>query len=77
MQSSSKVTPLCSEEVKRRYQDTALVIFKEQQRLVKNSGYLTYGSNRRTLFYTNYGNAPVLVHVSNKLAVNNKVCSLL
>ncbi|XP_011506199.1 PREDICTED: uncharacterized protein LOC105368776 [Ceratosolen solmsi marchali] len=58
-------------EIRRRYRDTALVIFKEQQLHQsrrnetsegKSRSYLSFGVNRRTVTYTNNGNEAVVVH---------------
>ncbi|XP_076183096.1 uncharacterized protein BRD3OS [Ptiloglossa arizonensis] len=52
---------LTKEEIHNRYQDTALVIFKEQQSKKEVSNYLTFGISRRTMEYSSYGNQPVIV----------------
>lgn len=56
-----EVVPLTKEDIHRRYQDAALVIFKEQQSSVKDTNYLTFGSSRRTMEYSSYGNQPVII----------------
>ncbi|CAL7947905.1 unnamed protein product [Xylocopa violacea] len=52
---------LTKEEIHKRYQDTALIIFKEQQSKKEVVNYLTFGTSRRTMEYSNYGNQPVIV----------------
>ncbi|XP_046740268.1 uncharacterized protein LOC124407791 [Diprion similis] len=44
-----------------RYQDTALVIFKEQQNRPRLQNYLSFGPSRKTMEYTNNGNDAVIV----------------
>ncbi|KAL2727063.1 uncharacterized protein V1478_007341 [Vespula squamosa] len=51
---------LTKEDIRKRYQDTALVIFKEQQNR-KEVNYLSFGASRRTMEYSNYGNQPVII----------------
>ncbi|XP_068083098.1 uncharacterized protein [Anabrus simplex] len=49
--------------IKQRYEDTAYTIFKEQQQELKSSrGFLSYGSSRRAVEYSNFGNGSVVVH---------------
>lgn len=50
---------LSKEEIHKRYQDISLIIFKEQSKREVN--YLTFGTSRRTMEYSNYGNHPVIV----------------
>ncbi|TGZ54768.1 uncharacterized protein [Temnothorax longispinosus] len=53
---------LSKEEIHRRYQDTAMTIFKEEQgRKKKIASYLSFGNSRRTMEYSNNGNHPVIV----------------
>ncbi|XP_031840715.1 uncharacterized protein LOC116430554 [Nomia melanderi] len=52
---------LTKEEIHKRYQDAALVIHKEQQTTREVVNYLTFGTSRRTMEYSNYGNQPVIV----------------
>ncbi|XP_043491928.1 putative uncharacterized protein BRD3OS [Polistes fuscatus] len=52
---------LTKEDIRRRYQDTALVIFKEQQNKKEVVNYLSFGTSRRTMEYSNYGNQPVII----------------
>ncbi|XP_076292985.1 uncharacterized protein LOC143215089 [Lasioglossum baleicum] len=52
---------LTAEEIHKRYQDTALIIHKEQQSKRDVVNYLTFGTSRRTMEYSNYGNQPVIV----------------
>ncbi|XP_011879925.1 PREDICTED: uncharacterized protein LOC105568680 [Vollenhovia emeryi] len=53
---------LSQEEIRKRYQDTALIIFKEEQgRKKKIVSYLSFGNSRRTMEYSNNGNHPVVV----------------
>ncbi|XP_033322048.2 uncharacterized protein LOC117218083 [Megalopta genalis] len=52
---------LTKEEIHNRYQDAALVIHKEQQSKKDAANYLTFGSSRRTMEYSSYGNQPVIV----------------
>ncbi|KZC08227.1 PREDICTED: uncharacterized protein LOC107186424 [Dufourea novaeangliae] len=52
---------LTKEEIHNRYQDTALVIHKDQQDKKEVVSYLTFGSSRRTMEYSSYGNQPVIV----------------
>ncbi|KAF7997179.1 hypothetical protein HCN44_005456 [Aphidius gifuensis] len=47
--------------IHKRYQDTAMIIFKEQQMKNDTMNYVTIGSSRRTIEYSNYGNQPVIV----------------
>ncbi|XP_012176180.1 uncharacterized protein LOC126916795 [Bombus affinis] len=49
------------EEIHKRYQDAALIIFKEQQSKKELVNYLTFGTSRRTMEYSSYGNHPVIV----------------
>ncbi|KAK2584762.1 hypothetical protein KPH14_007087 [Odynerus spinipes] len=51
---------LTKEDIRKRYQDTALVIFKEHQSK-KDVNYLSFGASRRTMEYSNYGNQPVII----------------
>ncbi|XP_024943944.1 uncharacterized protein LOC107270969 [Cephus cinctus] len=52
---------LTNEQIRRRYQDTSLVIFKEQQNKKEVVNYLSFGTSRRTMEYSNFGNQPVIV----------------
>ncbi|GAB1859565.1 hypothetical protein CAJAP_00644 [Camponotus japonicus] len=53
---------LSKEEIHKRYQDAAKVIFNEQQNRKKKVGsYLSFGSSRRTIEYSNNGNHPVII----------------
>lgn len=53
---------LSKEEIYKRYQDTAMIIFKEQQKRKKEvTSYLTFGNSRRTIEYSNNGNQPVII----------------
>ncbi|KAH0946418.1 hypothetical protein HN011_010925 [Eciton burchellii] len=53
---------LTKEEIHKRYQDTAIVIFKEgQSRKEKAVNYLSFGDSRRTIEYSNNGNHPVII----------------
>ncbi|XP_029677711.1 uncharacterized protein LOC115244295 [Formica exsecta] len=53
---------LSKEEIHKRYQDTAMVIFNEQQsRKKKVVSYLTFGSSRRTIEYSSNGNHPIII----------------
>ncbi|XP_017882451.1 putative uncharacterized protein BRD3OS [Ceratina calcarata] len=59
---SPEVKPLLTkEDIRERYQDTSLVIFKEQQNKKEIVNYLTFGTSRRTMEYSSYGNQPVIV----------------
>ncbi|XP_058799132.1 uncharacterized protein LOC131668741 [Phymastichus coffea] len=62
---------LTTDQIRRRYRDTSLVIFQEQYlyraRRVRESErerttYLSFGVNRRAVTYNNNGNEPVIVH---------------
>ncbi|KAK0159678.1 hypothetical protein PV327_010771 [Microctonus hyperodae] len=55
---------LTKEDIHRRYQDTALLIFQEQQNNKDVINYLTIGTSRRTVEYSNYGNDPVIIRRS-------------
>ncbi|XP_078045838.1 uncharacterized protein LOC144474625 [Augochlora pura] len=52
---------LTKEEIHNRYQDAALIIHKEQQSKRDAVNYLTFGTSRRTMEYSSYGNQPVIV----------------
>ncbi|XP_014486275.1 PREDICTED: uncharacterized protein LOC106750440 [Dinoponera quadriceps] len=52
---------LSREEIHRRYQDTAMVIFKELQSRRKEVNYLSFGDSRRTMEYSSNGNQPVII----------------
>jgi len=53
---------LSQEEIRKRYQDTAMIIFKEEQDREKNLvSYLSFGNSRRTIEYSNNGNHPVII----------------
>lgn len=74
---NNKSAILTEDEIKRRYQDTALVIFKEQQQKLKDgSGYLQYGTNRKGAMYSNYGNNAVVVHRKN-LIPQSQICAVM
>lgn len=51
---------LSKEEIHKRYEDTAKIIFNEQSRKKKVS-YLSFGSSRRTIEYSSNGNHPVII----------------
>lgn len=51
---------LTNEDIRKRYQDTSLVIYKEYQ-TKKEVNYLSFGPSRRTMEYSNYGNQPVII----------------
>ncbi|XP_053987119.1 uncharacterized protein LOC128891607 [Hylaeus anthracinus] len=62
---------LTKEEIHNRYQDAALVIFKEQSKK-EIVNYLTFGTSRRTMEYSSYGNQPVIVRrPTEALAIRN------
>ncbi|XP_023245613.1 uncharacterized protein LOC111642970 isoform X1 [Copidosoma floridanum] len=72
---ASALTP---HQIRQRYRDTSLVIFKEQQqyqlRKIRESerdltSYLSFGNNRRVMTYNSNGNEPVVVHRSTTNAV--------
>lgn len=74
---NNKSAILTEDEIKRRYQDTALVIFKEQQQKLKDGvGYLQYGTNRKGATYSNYGNNAVVVHRKN-LIPQSQICAVM
>ncbi|KAG7188047.1 hypothetical protein KM043_013213 [Ampulex compressa] len=52
---------LTREDIRRRYQDTSLLIFNEQQNRKETINYLSFGSSRRTMEYSSNGNQPVIV----------------
>ncbi|XP_076233150.1 uncharacterized protein LOC143178401 [Calliopsis andreniformis] len=52
---------LTKEEIHKRYQDTALIIFKEQEKKKDVVNYLSIGTSRRTMEYSSYGNQPVII----------------
>ncbi|KAL0124649.1 hypothetical protein PUN28_006482 [Cardiocondyla obscurior] len=53
---------LSKEEIHKRYQDTAKIIFQEgQSRKKEIDSYLSFGNSRRTMEYSNNGNQPVIV----------------
>ncbi|XP_011687945.1 PREDICTED: uncharacterized protein LOC105450046 [Wasmannia auropunctata] len=53
---------LSKEEIHKRYQDTAMIIFKEEQGRKKEIvSYLSFGNSRRTMEYSNNGNHPVII----------------
>ncbi|XP_032670355.1 uncharacterized protein LOC116843745 [Odontomachus brunneus] len=53
---------LSEEEIHKRYQDTAMVIFKEQQSRRKEVvNYLSFGDSRRTMEYSSNGNQTVVI----------------
>ncbi|CAK9812823.1 hypothetical protein ANTQUA_LOCUS7413 [Anthophora quadrimaculata] len=63
---------LTNDEIHKRYQDTSLTIFKEQQGKREVINYLTFGTSRRTMEYSNYGNQPVIVRrPAGSLATDN------
>ena len=50
------------QHVHRRYEDTALVIFRQYQKRPQHSvNYLTFGESRKTYSYSNYGNTAVVM----------------
>ncbi|KAK0073957.1 hypothetical protein PV325_008210 [Microctonus aethiopoides] len=55
---------LTKDDIHRRYQDIALLIFQEQQNNKDVINYLTIGTSRRTVEYSNYGNDPVIIRRS-------------
>ncbi|KDR09855.1 hypothetical protein L798_00403 [Zootermopsis nevadensis] len=69
-------------EIKRRYEDTSLAIFKEQQQNKHASNFLTFGTSRRTYEYSNNGNSSVIVRkpdelLSDQKFIESQVCVLL
>lgn len=53
---------LSNEEIHKRYEDAAMVIFNEQQSQKKKVvNYLSFGSSRRTIEYSNNGNHPIII----------------
>ncbi|EZA54305.1 hypothetical protein DMN91_006498 [Ooceraea biroi] len=53
---------LTKEEIQKRYQDTAMIIFKEEQRRKQEViNYLSFGNSRRTTEYSSNGNHPVII----------------
>ncbi|XP_020707353.2 uncharacterized protein LOC110116933 [Athalia rosae] len=49
-------------DVRKRYQDTALVIFREQlNRPERQGNYVSFGPSRKTMEYSNNGNDVVVV----------------
>ncbi|CAL1681838.1 unnamed protein product [Lasius platythorax] len=52
---------LSKEEIHKRYEDAAMVIFNEQQNKKKKVSYLSFGSSRRTIEYSSNGNHPVII----------------
>ncbi|KYN15512.1 PREDICTED: uncharacterized protein LOC108764954 isoform X3 [Trachymyrmex cornetzi] len=61
-ESPEVVIVLSKEEIHKRYQDTATIIFKEQQSRKKEIvSYLSFGNSRRTMEYSNNGNHPIII----------------
>lgn len=48
-------------DIKKRYEDTSLVIFKEQQQNKHHTNFLTFGTSRRTYEHNSNGNSSVVV----------------
>ncbi|KAL6255073.1 hypothetical protein P5V15_013407 [Pogonomyrmex californicus] len=64
-ESPEVIIVLSKEEIHKRYQDTALIIFKEEQSRKKEVvSYLSFGNSRRTMEYSRNGNHPVIIHKS-------------
>lgn len=59
-------------DIKQRYKDTCLVIFKEHQKNKQSTNFLKYGTSRRTYEYSNNGNSSVIVHKPDELTSNQK-----
>ncbi|XP_011145622.1 uncharacterized protein LOC105186840 [Harpegnathos saltator] len=55
-------TVLSKDDIHKRYQDSAMVIFKEQQsKRQEVVNYLSFGDSRRTTEYNSNGNQPVII----------------
>ncbi|XP_012524654.1 uncharacterized protein LOC105830063 [Monomorium pharaonis] len=55
-------TTLSKEEIHKRFQDTAKIIFQEEQDRKKELvNYLSIGNSRKTIVYSNNGNDPVII----------------
>ncbi|XP_034952270.1 uncharacterized protein [Chelonus insularis] len=52
---------LTNDQIYLRYQDTALVIFKEHRNVQNITNFLTFGNSRKTLVYSNNGNQPIIL----------------
>ncbi|PSN33520.1 hypothetical protein C0J52_16122 [Blattella germanica] len=78
MQEGRSLVAETPSEIKQRYEDTCLVIFKEQQQSNLPANFLTFGTSRRTYQHSNNGNSSVLVRKpeAQKL-VQSQVCALL
>ncbi|XP_018315770.1 uncharacterized protein [Mycetomoellerius zeteki] len=71
-ESPEVIIVLSKEEIHKRYQDTAMIIFKEQQSKKKEIvSYLSFGNSRRTMEYSNNGNHPVIIRKSESTIMQN------
>lgn len=72
MQKGSTLVVELPRDIKRRYEDMCLVIFKEHQKNKQPTNFLRYGTSRRTFEYSNNGNSSVLVRKPDELTSNQK-----
>lgn len=52
--------------IHQRYEDAALVIFRQDQKKSKEPSYLTFGESTKHYAYSSYGNAAVIVKRSGR-----------
>ncbi|KYN07191.1 PREDICTED: uncharacterized protein LOC108782389 [Cyphomyrmex costatus] len=73
-ESPEVIIVLSKEEIHKRYQDTAMIIFKEQQSREKEIvSYLSFGNSRRTMEYSNNGNHPVIIRKSTESTITRNI----
>lgn len=71
-------------EIKQRYEDTALVLFRERQNKPRPLSYLSTGESRKCYTYSCHGNSAVVVYKkgnvitkSDEKSVESEFCVIL
>lgn len=49
-------------EIRRRYDDTSVVLYKERQKGSKPGNFLSYGETHKSYSYSAHGSSAVVVH---------------
>lgn len=71
-------------EIKQRYEDTALVLFRERFNKPRPLSFLSYGESRKSYAYSCYGNSAIIVHKrenqvtkSDEKSIESQICVIL
>lgn len=71
-------------EIKQRYEDTALVVFKERQNKSRPLNFMSIGDSRKSYAYSCHGNSAIVVNKkagevtkSDEKSIQSHICTIL